>query len=446
MTHFIYNQLMRVLLPFMLLRLKRKSRKQAEYGFRWDERLAKKTLNVAPGGALFHLASLGETIAATPVIKSFIAQNPNVPVTLTSTTPTGSEQIKKVFGDSVIHCYMPFDLPIVQRRFINQIKPSLLVLMETELWPNLIHHTKRQGGRVLVLNARLSERSARGYQKLSKLTQAMMRKIDMVCAQFELDAQRFSELGCKPHKLKITGNIKFDTQATPAQIKFASQAKVSWRLNQRPVYLAASTHAGEEEKILAAHQQILINHPDALLILLPRHPERFDSVANLAAQTFRCQKRTELDLKLNPTPIICSDTQVLIGDTLGEMDMYIALADFVLICGSLVERGGHNPFEAACQQKAILTGVHVFNFADSYRILAQQHAVITISHQSELVMQIHKLLNELAYRTKIAENAYKCQKQFQGAQAFSIRLINQQFKLAQKRKARLQTLIPVLAR
>ncbi|MCU4674239.1 lipid IV(A) 3-deoxy-D-manno-octulosonic acid transferase [Catenovulum sp. 2E275] len=438
MTHFIYNQLMRVLLPFMLLRLKRKSRKQAEYGFRWDERLAKKTLNIKSGGALFHLASLGETIAATPVIKAFMQKYPTTPVTITSTTPTGSEQIKKTFGDTVTHCYMPFDLPIIQRRFINQIKPAILVLMETELWPNLIHHTKRQGGRIVVMNARLSERSAKGYQKLAKLTQAMMRNIHLICAQFEQDAKRFEHLGCNPKKLKVTGNIKFDTQANPKLKQAALELAKNWQLTNRPVWLAASTHCGEEEQILAAHKQVLLFHPDALLILVPRHPERFEPVYQLSSNTFKTQKRSELTAN---SPL-STHTQVILGNSLGEMDMYIGLANFVFVGGSLVERGGHNPFEAACQQKAIITGQHLFNFADSYQILREQQAVQQVNNEHELAIQVKHLIEDSDYKNRLALNAYNCQKQFQGAQQLSLQLISQQFKLAQREKRSLKILQP----
>ncbi|WAJ69683.1 lipid IV(A) 3-deoxy-D-manno-octulosonic acid transferase [Catenovulum adriaticum] len=430
MTHFIYNQLMRILLPLMLLRLKRKSRKQAEYGFRWDERLAKKTLKVEAHGVLFHLASLGETIAATPVIKAFIKRHPNVPITITSTTPTGSEQIQKTFRHNVTHCYMPFDLPIIQRRFIQQIKPSLLVLMETELWPNLIHHTKKQNGRVLVMNARLSERSAKGYQKLAKLSQAMMQNIDLVCAQFNADAERFKQLGCTDTKIKITGNIKFDTQAKPQLVKIAQTLKLSWQLTERPVYLAASTHQGEESQILAAHQQVLLTHPNALLILVPRHPERFELVANDTRLQFNIEKRSEL----SNTQAIKTNTQVLIGDTLGEMDLYIGLANFVFIGGSLVARGGHNPFEAACQHKAIITGDQVFNFADSYKCLFEQKAAVLVQHSHDLAVQIDRLITDKTYKQTLADNAYQCQKQFQGAQQLSLNLLSQQFTLALQSK------------
>lgn len=431
MTYFIYNQLMRILLPFMLLRLKRKSRKQAEYGFRWDERLAKKPLKVQSSGVLFHLASLGESIAATPVIKAFIKRHPNVPVTITSTTPTGSEQVKKVFGNTVTHCYMPFDLPIIQRRFIGQVQPALLVLMETELWPNLIHHTKRQGGRVVVMNARLSERSAKGYQKVAKLSKAMMQNIDLVCAQFDADADRFKQLGCAETKLTITGNIKFDTQPKSQLVKLANQLKLNWQLTKRPVYLAASTHQGEESQILAAHQQVLATHPNALLIIVPRHPERFEQVTDKVKVQFKLQKRSDLsaDQTLN------SQTQVLMGDTLGEMDLYIGLADFVFVGGSLVERGGHNPFEAACQQKAILTGSQVFNFTDSYQCLFAHNAALRVNHHHELAMQISRLIIDKAYTKTLANNAYQCQKQFQGAQQLSLNLLSQQFSLALQHKS-----------
>lgn len=425
MLHFIYNQLMRVLLPLMLIRLKRKSRKLPEYGIRWDERLGKKPIDVKAGGILFHVASLGEAISATPVINSILNKYPNLPVTVTSTTPTGSAQIKHTFADKVTHCYLPFDLPIIQRRFINQIQPNVLVLMETELWPNLIFHAKRIGCRVMVINARLSKKSAKGYKRLAKLTEQMMQRIDLVAAQFEDDAIRFAQLGCRSERIKITGNIKFDTSLSNQALKQISAFKQNWR-NTRPVWLAASTHDKEEEQILVAHKHLLQQHANLLLILLPRHPERFDSVYELASEQFNCELKSETSGK------VAEQTQVLVGDTLGEMAIYVALADIVFVGGSLVERGGHNPFEAACQNKAIIYGPHVFNFEKSYQILEQQQACTRVNNATELTSTITELLANPTLKQQLADNAQLCQQKFHGATRQTVELIENQLEIAIK--------------
>ncbi|MER2491870.1 lipid IV(A) 3-deoxy-D-manno-octulosonic acid transferase [Catenovulum sediminis] len=427
MTHFIYNQLMRVLLPFMLLRLKRKSRKQPEYGVRWDERLARKKITVKSGGVLFHVASLGEAIAATPIISAFIQQNPNTTVTVTSTTPTGSQQIKQTFSEhtQVTHCYLPFDLPIIQRRFIDQIKPSVLVLMETELWPNLIHHAKRINCRVMVINARMSERSAKGYRKFAKLTFNMMQKLDLVAAQFDTDAKRFLQLGCRPDRIKITGNIKFDTRLSPSEQQNISQFVQNWQL-QQPVWLAASTHPGEETQILQTHKSLVKKFPDLLLIIVPRHPDRFAQVYDECRTYFATERKTQIADKPN------ANTQVIVGDTLGEMAYYIALANMVFVGGSLVERGGHNPFESACQEKAILHGPHVFNFEKSYQILAEYQGCTKVNDKLGLQTQLAYLITNKSARLALAYQAKSCQQAFQGASEHTVQLINTQLNIAHK--------------
>ena len=425
MLHFIYNQLMRVLLPLMLIRLKRKSRKLPEYGIRWGARLGNKNIDVAPEGILFHVASLGEAISATPVIEAILAKYPNLPVTITSTTPTGSAQIKQTFSDKVVHCYLPFDLPIIQRKFINQIQPNVLVLMETELWPNLIFHAKRINCRVMVMNARLSNKSAKGYKKLAKLTKQMMQRRELVATQCADDAQRFAQLGCRPERIKVTGNIKFDTRLSEKMQLQINQFSQNWR-HTRPVWLAASTHDKEEEQILAAHKTLLDEHADLLLVLLPRHPDRFESVYELASEQFNCELKSECMGRL------AQQTQVLVGDTLGEMAIYVSVADVVFVGGSLVARGGHNPFEAACQQKPIVYGPHVFNFEKSYQVLAQQQACAQVNNPAELANKIHELLTNPAQREQLANNAHNCQQKFQGATEQTVNLIENQLEIAIK--------------
>ncbi len=421
MTHFFYNSLMRLLLPLVLFKMKRRAAKVPEYGIRWDERLSKKNLNVLPHGVLFHVASLGEAIACTPIIQQFMAANPRVSVTVTSITPTGSEQILKTFGDSVVHCYMPFDLPLNQARFIARIKPRLLILMETELWPNLICCAKKSGAKVMIINGRLSEKSTKRYLKFSRLTRLMMQNIDAVAAQFESDAQRFVRIGTNPRTIYVTGNIKSDTRLQAKDYALALNYQAQWQL-KRPVWVAASTHEGEEELIFAAHASLLKSLPNVLLIVVPRHCERFDAAVKSAQQLFNCQRKSNLSLLTGLAPDV--DTQVIVGDSLGEMMLYIALADIVFMGGSLVEAGGHNPFEAACQQKAILVGPHYANFANSYRELLVHEAVRCVHTSEQLQQQLLALIQQPKTRAHLASKAHTCQQLFAGSQQRTLDLIN----------------------
>lgn len=428
MMHFIYNQLMRIFLPFMLLRLIKKSKRDPEYQKRWGERLSKRhcRLPAKSGGFLIHVASLGEAIAATPVIRALQKKYPHEAITVTCTTPTGSSQIQKVFADSVHHCYLPFDLPWLQKRFIKHLQPALLILMETELWPNLIRAAKKENCRIFVMNARMSERSAKGYKKFASFTESMMKKIDLIATQDEADGKRFAALGCRTHRIKITGNLKFDSALTAQQNTQISQFTKQLKVN-RPVWLAASTHPGEDEILLQTHRALLAEQPDLLMILVPRHPARFAQVSQLAKETFKTHLRSELCGPLD------TSVEVLIGDSLGEMHLYNSLADIVFVGGSLVERGGHNPFEAACQGKAIVHGPHTFNFAPSYQYLIKHQASIEVS-QSTLVEQLTTLLQRPQKCQELAANAHACQQKMQGSTSRTLQLIDNQYRIAKRVK------------
>ncbi|WP_017444388.1 lipid IV(A) 3-deoxy-D-manno-octulosonic acid transferase [Gayadomonas joobiniege] len=437
MMHFIYSQLMRILLPLMLLRLLKKAKLNPDYKKRWCERLCKsqKKLNAKKGGFVVHVASLGEAIAANAIIKALLEKYPHEAITVTCTTPTGSAQIIKSFASSVHHCYLPFDLPWLQNRFIKHLQPKVLILMETELWPNLINAAKKNHCRIFVMNARMSERSAKGYKKLAQLTNSMMKKLDVVAAQDSTDGKRFAELGCRAHRIKVTGNLKFDTHLSAVQksqiTSFGEQLKL-----KRPVWLAASTHPGEDEIILQAHQYLLKQQPDLLLILVPRHPERFLPVYQIAKKTFNSQQKSQL------TGPLASTVQVLVGDTLGEMHLYNSLADIVFIGGSLVERGGHNPFEAACQYKAIIHGPYTFNFATSYHYLTEQNASLLVT-ESSLANNVAQLLQDTQARLRLATAAKSSQQKMQGATERTLQLIDNQYRIAkrmQKQPAHQQTI------
>lgn len=399
MSRLLYSAVFFALLPLLFLRLWLKGRKSPNYRKRWAERLGFFDVpEKHSGGICFHCVSVGESIAAIKLIKSIKSQYPTHPVTVTTTTPTGSAQIQSAFGNEVFHVYLPFDTPGAIKRFFNKIQPKVLVIIETELWPNLLHYAKKTQCKTILANARLSQRSAKGYQKVASLTEQMLTNLDIVAAHNIEDGQRFVELGLVPAKLAVTGSIKFDISSNPALVEQSIALKEQWAPN-RPIWVVGSTHQGEDEAVLQAFAQILKQHPDTLLILVPRHPERFKQVEQLLiAQHISYTKRSTGQ---SPTP----STQVILGDTMGELNLFWAMADICFVGGSLVEHGGHNPLEPALFAKAILTGPHTYNFKQIYELMEAQGAVIVTPDWQMLGNSVIDLLNDTQRRQLLGMNA-----------------------------------------
>ncbi|WP_221793052.1 lipid IV(A) 3-deoxy-D-manno-octulosonic acid transferase [Oceanobacter mangrovi] len=354
MARLLYSLLMTLLLPLLLGRLWWRGRKNPGYRSQVWQRLGLIARQPQPGSIWIHAVSVGETIAAAPLIEALLQTYPQRRLWITSTTPTGAAQVQRLFGDRVGNSFMPYDIPLFWRWFGGRLQPACLIVMETELWPNLLAWTSRHQIPSLLANARLSAKSARGYQKFAALTRPMLQRLDWVAAQNPVDGQRFVELGLPEERLQITGSIKFDV-AIPADIqRQAQQLRQQWG-SERPVLLLASSHAGEDELLLAAWQQLRQQWPELLLLLVPRHPERFDAVAALAQQA-GCTVARRSDVSAGDQP------QLFVGDSMGEMLLYLAAADLVVMGGSLVERGGHNPIEPAALGKPVLMGPHYFNF------------------------------------------------------------------------------------
>jgi 3-deoxy-D-manno-octulosonic-acid transferase len=285
----------------------------------------------------------------------------------------------------VQHCYLPYDLPWAAARFLDRVRPKLAVVMETELWPNHIHQCARRSIPVALANARLSERSARGYARFARLTAPMLAKLSLIAVQTEAEAERFRRLGARDECVEVTGSIKFDLTIDPALLGRASKLRQQWAALERPLWIAASTHAGEDEIILAAHRQLLSSHPQALLILVPRHPERFASVYESAVRDgFVAVRRSTGE-------VVDAGTQVLVGDTMGELLFLYALADIAFVGGSLVPNGGHNLLEPAALGKPVLSGPHLFNFLE---ISAQLRAAGALREVQDAV-QLAQVVSEL---------------------------------------------------
>ena len=358
MNRTLYSLLLYLAVPVIAVRLWLRSRKAPAYAKRIAERFAINLPEFTQGGIWLHAVSVGESIAAAPVVKALQQLYPDLPITVTCMTPTGSERIQSLFGDSVQHCYLPYDLPICSRQFFKRLKPRLAIVMETELWPNDINQCARLNVPVLLANGRLSARSARGYGRFPKLVAPMLKQLSVLAVQTHTEAQRFIDLGARPEAVTVTGSIKYDLRVDAALPEQAQALREQWHASQRPIWIAASTHEGEDALILAAHQQLLAQFPTALLILVPRHPERFETVYSLCVQQgLQVQRRST-------QAAVSAEHQILLGDTMGELLFLYALADVALVAGSLIEHGGHNMLEPIALAKPTLTGPHYFNFLE----------------------------------------------------------------------------------
>ncbi len=398
MNRTLYTLLFHLGLPLVFLRLLWRARRAPAYAKRIGERFALGLPELKPGGIWVHAVSVGESIAAAPMIRELMARYPELPITITCMTPTGSERIQALFGDSVQHCYLPYDFPWAASRFLDRAQPKLAVVMETELWPNHIHQCARRGIPVALANARLSERSARGYARFARLTAPMLAELSLIAVQTEAEAERFRRLGARPESVEVTGSIKFDLTIDPALPEAASNLRQQWNAVERPIWIAASTHAGEDEILLDAHRQLLANNPYALLILVPRHPERFGAVYE------QCRKQGFTTVRRSLTEQPEATTQVLLGDTMGELLFLYALADLAFVGGSLVPTGGHNLLEPAALGKPVLTGPHLFNFLDIAAQLREAGALIEITDAAELATLIAALWRD-AQRVERARSA-----------------------------------------
>ncbi len=394
MARFFYTVLYSVLLPFLLLLLWWRGRVNAGYRRRIGERFGSIPHRPSAGGLWIHAASVGETLAAAPLVRGFQQRHPHIPIIVTTNTPTGSEQVKRLFGERVFHMYLPFDLPMFWHRFLRALQPSLLVIMEMELWPNLLATCEKRRLPVILANARLSQKSADGYARFPALTQPMLNSLSVVAAQNAIDGQRFVELGLPSNRLEVCGSVKFDV-TIPADV--ADQGlllRQQWG-SERRVLALASSHAGEDEQLLDLYPQIQQQCPDCLLLLIPRHPERFEEVTNAV-------HRRGLSVRRRSQGPANANTQVYVADSMGEMLPLLASADLVLMGGSLIPHGGHNPIEPAALGKATLIGPHHANFIAIVDKLQRANALAVVSDESEaLATQLIQYLNDPSLREQM---------------------------------------------
>lgn len=408
MNRFLYSVLFYIALPLIVGRLFWRSRKAPAYKQRIKERFALGLANINPNGIWIHAVSVGESIAAAPMINELLEKYAHLPITITCMTPTGSERIKSLFGDRVQHCYMPYDTPTIAKRFLRKIQPQLAIIMETELWPNHIHYCQQLGIPVILANARLSERSAKGYAKFPKIIRPMFSALSWIAVQSKVEADRFVELGANPNNISVIGSIKFDINISSDLIKKAVELRKKCQSDKRPTWIAASTHAGEDEIVLEVHRQLLAQYPDALLILVPRHPERFKEVSQLASKYFSTVTRSSHELVNN-------HTQVLVGDTMGELLFLYALADIAFVGGSLVDRGGHNVLEPVALNKPVICGPSLYNFQEITSQLQEKRAIAIVHNSQELFLQLNRLFDDRTLAEEMIQGGHQIMQHNQGA-------------------------------
>ncbi len=382
----LYSFLWYLLLPFLFLRLWLRGRKAPAYRLRWKERMA---WGYRPGtlknSLWVHAVSVGETLAAAPLIERLLADYPDVPLLVTTTTPTGSERVRALFGDRVTHVYCPWELPTALTRFMRAFDPQLVIVLETELWPNLCAAVKRHGAKLMLMNGRLSEKSYRGYGKLPRLIRPMMARFDALAVQTRVEAERYMALGAWPERVYPIGSVKFDMTLDTAVKHAASQLRVS--CGDRPVWIAASTHPGEDALVLAAHKTLRAQKPDALLILVPRHPERFDGVADQVREAgLSVARRSQQESPAHAA--------VYLADTMGELLMLFGACDVAFVGGSLVPVGGHNLLEPAAWEKPVLTGPHLHNFTAIAQLLDEAGGLSVVDSGEALGDKLQALMSD----------------------------------------------------
>ena len=412
MSRVLYSLMLYLLLPWALLHLVWRARKQPAYLEHVGERFGIFPRKLPSRVIWIHAVSVGETRAAEPLINALQARHPAHRILLSHGTPTGRQTGVELYGDRVERCYLPYDFGWASRRFLRRFRPQVGVFMETEIWPNLIRASADAAVPVYLVNARMSEKSASGYRRIGGLTRTALTTLSGIGAQTGRDAQRLADLGAKD--VNLTGNIKFDRLAPAELLALGATLRDSFG-TQRPVFLAASTREGEETMILDALAEAPV--PQLLAVIVPRHPQRFDEVAALVKQRgLKVQRRSE-------NRPIETDTRVVIGDSMGEMFAYYAACDIAFVGGSLLPLGGQNLLEACAVGRPVIVGPHTFNFEDATRGAIEAGAAIRVSDAEELGNAIDQLLGDSNRRRAMSEAGKRFTEEHRGATEKTLNLI-----------------------
>lgn len=398
----LYSLVLHLAFPVTLYHLIWRGMRQREYLQRWNERYAWLDGQLELEGAIWvHAVSVGEVLAARPLVDGLLAKHPDRPLLVTTITPTGSERVRALWGERVHHVYLPYDLGSMVRRFLDRARPSLAVIVETEIWLNLYVECGRRNIPLVMVNARLSERSLRGYLPVRSLARVAMQAVRLIAAQSNADAARLARIGADPARIVVTGNLKYDLTVPEGAAEQAAARRRGWGA-QRPVWIAASTHPPEEEAMLDVNARFLAAHPDGLLLWAPRHPERFGPVAEAAAlRGLRVGTRREHGMA-GP------ETQVFVIDTIGELLGFYASADVAFVGGSLCDVGGHNALEPAALGVPSVVGPHTFNFAEVTRRLRDAGALVQVADPAAVATALIELAGDAARRAAMGA-AGRCQ-------------------------------------
>lgn len=391
-SRYVYTCLFYVAVPILLVRLWWRGRESAGYRRNWWQRFGfvPKVSSRSGPPLWIHAVSLGETIAIAPLVQRLLDQYPDLPIVMTSMTPTGKARAESLFGDHIQHFYCPYDLPDALSRFIKRLNPLGCLVVETELWPNMVAACEAQKVPLMVANARLSARSARGYHRVKSLAYPMMRRLSYLVAQSDADADRFRQLGVPNERIAVSGSIKFDIHVDPVQRREGELLKQ--RFTGRFVCMLASSHSDEEAQFLAASQSMLALFPQLLLLVVPRHPERFESVY----QYFVDQLGMAAVARRSLPASVTDSTRVVVGDTLGEMLLFYTAADVVVMGGSFVDVGGHNPVEPAAVKTPVVMGPFYHNFAVICDAMVESGGMAYVESMSQALEKTASMMVEPA--------------------------------------------------
>jgi 3-deoxy-D-manno-octulosonic-acid transferase len=399
----------------------------APYLRRWHERFGFVKPVKSDDVIWVHAVSVGEVRTVSRLVEFLKSEYPNSQILITTMTPTGSAQVRQSHGNSVLHCYAPYDLPGAVRRFLDRVRPRLAFVIETEFWPNILRLCDERSIPTLLLNVRVSPKSFKGYSLFPRFVRKMLERPSVMAAQSEDDARRLLALGARAERVEVTGNLKFDVSPPRDVSETATALRKRWGVS-RPVWIAASTHDGEEKKVLEAFRTLHESHPNALLVLVPRHPERFVNVARLCRRSgykvaLHSETRTELP-----------ETEILVGDTMGELAGMYAAADVAFIGGSLVRHGGHNLVEAMAVGTPVVFGPHVFNFEQSSRAALEYGAAEQVRDPDELAGIVQKYLDSQELRARAADAAKRVIEESRGSLEATEALIRETVKQARPRE------------
>lgn len=398
MLRLVYNALIYAAVPFAVMATLWRSRGDRAYWRRIGERFGLPDLRIERS-IWVHAVSVGEVQAAATLVRELAKRYPALALVVTTGTPTGAERVRALFGASVRHVYLPYDLPGAARRFLDRVRPQTAIVMETEVWPNLFRECARRRIPLVIASARLSQKSVRGYRWLASLFREALANGIQIAAQTSADAERFVGVGANPANTHVIGNIKFDLDV-PEGARVAGRALRATQFAGRQVWVAGSTHAVEEDVLLDAHARLRHSHPRALLVLVPRHPQRFAAVKE------RLRERAIEFVTRSSQDAVESTTSVLAVDTIGELMMFYAAADVAFVGGSLVPVGGHNLLEPAALSLPVLAGPHNFNSPDIARALLDRHAMLEVRTHEQLATSLQTLFDDAARRERLGAAAH----------------------------------------